>query len=717
MEILNHFTGVTKTPNGWQACCPAHDDSTASLSISKGDDGRALLYCHAKCSTESVVRAAGLEMRDLMPDRDVENQHHGGTFQIDRTYDYRDEQGEILYQAVRLVPKDFRQRRPDGKAGWIWGVKGVRLVPYNLPAIKAAAPGTICFSTEGEKDCERLSSLGLLATCNVGGAGKWRDAYSDHLAGLHLVVLSDNDTAGRKHAQQVATSARGKAASVKIVEFPSLPTKGDISDWLDLGHTVEELLAIVDATPEWEPTEITVESLDLKDASARTDVANAKRFSAMFRRDVRWCEPWGKWLVWDGARWSGDAERRIDTMAKRVADQVWKETAKLLPKVDFATGKELTAFARSTASARGISNMLALAKSEPGVPLLPKMLDTDPWAFNCANGTLNLRTGELRPHDRGDLLTKICPVEYDATATCPNWLAMLDGILGPELTGYIQRATGYSLTGSVQEQCLFICYGMGSNGKSTFLNAMLETFGKDYSMQAADGLLMAKGGETHPTERADLFGRRFVSSVEVEDGKRFAESLVKQLTGGDVIRARRMREDFWEYVPTHKLWMGVNHKPVIRGTDHGIWRRMKLIPFIVTIADEDQDKDLLRKLLAERVGILAWAVRGCLQWQQSGLGEPPAITEATAEYRNEMDVVRAFLADCCVTTGYHSTRAAVIYAAYQNWCKANGEFAVNQRRFGIAMTERGFERYTNNGTFYRGIQLLTEAAEPCGTDF
>jgi putative DNA primase/helicase len=178
-----------------------------------------------------------------------------------------------------------------------------------------------------------------------------------------------------------------------------------------------------------------------------------------------------------------------------------------------------------------------------------------------------------------------------------------------------------------------------------------------------------------------------------------------------------MREDFWEYVPTHKLWMGVNHKPVIRGTDHGIWRRMKLIPFIVTIADEDQDKDLLRKLLAERVGILAWAVRGCLQWQQSGLGEPPAITEATAEYRNEMDVVRAFLADCCVTTGYHSTRAAVIYAAYQNWCKANGEFAVNQRRFGIAMTERGFERYTNNGTFYRGIQLLTEAAEPCGTDF
>jgi putative DNA primase/helicase len=727
-DILSRLDGVRKTAGGWQARCPAHDDQTASLSVSIGDDGRVLLHDHAGCEPAAVVRALGLEMKDLMPQRDAQDRQRA-PFQIDRAYDYRDESGELLYQAVRLVPKDFRQRRPDGNGGWAWGVKGVRLVPYNLPALKAAAPGSFAFVPEGEKDGDRLTALELLATCNVGGAGKWRDEYAEHLAGLHVVVLADNDDPGRKHAQQVAASVCGKAASVKILQFDCVPEKGDVSDWLDAGHTKEELLERAAAAPEWKPTgkakrkrerapiTITAESLNVQSAAARTDIANARRFALCCGDDVRWCDPWQKWLAWDGRRWSLDSERRIDALGKQVADAVWLEVAALLPNVDFATGKELTSFARSTASARGISNMLALAKSEPGVPILPRMLDTDQWVFNCANGTLDLRTGKLRPHNRGDLLTKVCPVKYDPAATCPNWLAMLDVILGPQLAGYIQRAVGYSLTGSVQEQCLFLLYGLGSNGKSTFLDGIMRTFGKDFSMQAADGLLMAKGGETHPTERADLFGMRFVSSVEVEEGRRLNESLAKQLTGGDMIRARRMREDFWEFPPTHKLWMAANHKPVIRGTDHGIWRRVKLVPFIVTIADDEQDKDLPRKLLSERDGILAWAVRGCLEWQSEGLGEPVEITEATAEYRSEMDVVGAFIADCCATSGYHSTRSALIYESYQNWCKANGEFAVNQRRFGLAMTERGFERYKNNGVFYRGIELLTEQTEPYGTNF
>jgi putative DNA primase/helicase len=412
-----------------------------------------------------------------------------------------------------------------------------------------------------------------------------------------------------------------------------------------------------------------------------------------------------------------DDTRSLDAWAKEISSAIWAEAAELLPQVDFATGKEITSFARQSASSKGINAMIALAKSEQGIPVLPSKLDTDPWALNCLNGTLDLRTAQLKPHDRGQLITKICPVAYDPNAICPNWEAMLDVILGPDMSRYVQRAVGYSLTGSVREQCLFLLWGTGSNGKSTFLNALLETLGKDYAMQAVDGMLMSKGKDDHPTEKADLFGMRFVSSVEVEEGKRLNESLVKQLTGGDLIRARRMREDFWQFPPTHKLWMAANHKPVIRGTDHGIWRRVKLIPFIVTIADADQDKDLPKKLSAERAGILNWAVRGCLDWNLHGLGEPAEITEATKEYRTEMDVVGAFLADCCILRGQFSTRAAVIYAAYQKWCKTNGEFAVNQRRFGLAMTERGVERYTNNGTFYRGIELLTEATEPCGSDF
>ena len=406
-------------------------------------------------------------------------------------------------------------------------------------------------------------------------------------------------------------------------------------------------------------------------------------------------------------------------MAKQVADAVWLEVAALLPNVDFATAKELTTFARMTASSKGINAMLTLAKSEPGVPILPAKLDTNPWALNCPNGTLDLRTGTLQPHERGDMLTKLCPVDFDTASPCPSWERMLATLMGEhaDLITFLQRAIGYSLTGSVAEQCLFLLWGTGSNGKSTFLNAVIDMLGPDYSMQAPDGLLMVKSGEAHPTERADLFGKRLVSSVEVEEGKRLAESLVKQLTGGDSIRARRMREDHWQFTPTHKIFMAANHKPVIRGTDHGIWRRVKLVPFVVTIADADQDKSLPAKLLAERRGILAWAVRGCLEWQRDGLSEPAEVTQATSEYRGEMDVVGAFLSECCIVNGQWSAKASEVYAAYMHWCKDNGEFAVNQRRFGLAINERGIERYTNNGTWYSGLGLVTEPTEPYGTNF
>jgi putative DNA primase/helicase len=458
---------------------------------------------------------------------------------------------------------------------------------------------------------------------------------------------------------------------------------------------------------------------DLRAASGRTDTANARRMAKLHGENVRWCDPWGKWLAWDGRRWSLDAERRIDAMAKEVGQAVWTQTAILLPDLDYSAALELTGFARMTASARGVANMLTLAKSERGVPILPGAVDADPWALNCVNGTLDLRTGKLRTHARGDMLTKLCPVEFDATATSPNWEAMLTTIMGgnADLVTFLQRAVGYSLTGSVAEQVLFLLWGKGSNGKSTFVNAVLDVTGPDYGMQAPDGLLMVKRNDSHPTEKADLFGRRFVSSVEIEDGARLAESLVKQLTGGDAIRARRMREDHWQFNPTHKLWMAANHKPQIRGSDHGIWRRVKLVPFTVTIPDADQDKGLPAKLKAERAGILSWAVRGCLDWQREGLGEPDAVRDATAEYRGEMDIIGAFVAEWCVEGKAFAARASSVYAAYARWCQANGEYAVNQRRFGLAISERGIERYTNDGVWYRGLGLATEGTEGADATF
>lgn len=452
---------------------------------------------------------------------------------------------------------------------------------------------------------------------------------------------------------------------------------------------------------------------DLRAAPARTETANARRLAQLHGDNLRWCEPWGRWLAFDGKRWAVDSHRRVDAMAKGVVNDVWKQAAALLPDVDHATGRELTSFARQTASARGIAAMLTLAKSEPGVPILPDDLDRDPWALNVANGTLDLRTGQLRQHQRDDYLTKLCPVAYDPEATCHTWEAMLTKIMAGDvaLIEYLQRALGYSLTGEVSEQALFLMHGAGANGKSTFLNAAMAILGGDYAMQAADGLLTIKG-DSHPTEQADLHGMRFVASSEIDDGRRLAEARVKQLTGGEKIRARRMRQDHWEFSPTHKLWLATNHKPVIRGTDHGMWRRVRLIPFEVTIPKEQQDSSLPEKLAAERAGILAWMVQGCLAWQQEGLGEPRAVADATSDYRMEMDGVGRFVEECCTKGDTARSRASDVYRAYVAWCSNVGERPQLQRAFGVAISGHIIRRYSNNGACYLGLGLLTEGTEP-----
>jgi P4 family phage/plasmid primase-like protien len=257
---------------------------------------------------------------------------------------------------------------------------------------------------------------------------------------------------------------------------------------------------------------------------------------------------------------------------------------KLDPEADQAIFRAMDAFCKASNSEHGLRAMLALARSEPGIPILPGELDGDPWLLNVLNGTIDLRTGTLRPHDREDRITKLADVRFDSEADCPVWIGFLQEVLpDPDLREFVRRLVGYRLTGSTQEHVLPFLFGVGANGKSTFLNTIQSLLGITYAIKAPADLLLAMRNESHPTELADLFGKRLVCCNEAEDGRRLAESLVKELTGGDKIRARRMREDFWEFSPTHKIWLAANHKPSVRGTDHGIWRRIKLIPFTVTI--------------------------------------------------------------------------------------------------------------------------------------
>ncbi len=350
-------------------------------------------------------------------------------------------------------------------------------------------------------------------------------------------------------------------------------------------------------------------------------------------------------------------------------------------------------WALKSESAPRLHAMVTLAESEPMIPVLPHQLDANSWLLNCLNGTLELRTGTLREHRREDLLTKCCPVEYDAEATCPRWIAFLSDVMAGNqaLMDYLQRAVGYSLTGSVEEQCLFFLYGTGQNGKSTFLGVLQAMLG-DYAMQAIPELLIVRGNEQHPTERADLFGKRLVTTIEVESGKRLAEALVKQLTGGDRIRARRMREDFWEFEPTHKIWLAANHKPVIRGQDHAIWRRIRLIPFTVKIPDEKKDPTLFDKLKGELPGVLAWAVRGCQEWQRIGLAEPAEVTQAVHAYQAEMDTIGQFLKDCCFLRPGRTDIKAQSSVLHEAFCKWSGDYSVSQKAFSERLLELGYSK-------------------------
>jgi putative DNA primase/helicase len=410
-------------------------------------------------------------------------------------------------------------------------------------------------------------------------------------------------------------------------------------------------------------------------------------------------------LVWTGRNWLVDDRGEVLKRAKATVSRIYQEAAAAR---DEETRKALAKHAMSSESERKIKAMVELAK--PEVSILPEELDPDPWKLNVLNGTINLRTGELLEHNRADLITKIAPVEYDPMATAPHWYEVLERVLPSEdVRAFFKRLCGYALAGDVSEHVLPVLYGTGANGKSTVLNALLEALG-DYGIQAAPDLLIAKRG-AHPTELADLFGMRFVTSIEVEDGRRFAESLVKQLTGGDRVRARRMRQDFWEFDPTHTVFLATNHKPEVRGTDNAIWRRIRLIPFTETIRSDEQDKKLPEKLRAELPGIIAWGVEGCLEWQLDGLQAPEEVRQATGEYRSEMDVIGAFLNECCVLGKEKNVSAGDLYRAYGEWCKDAGETQDKQRKFGGKLTERGrFERYrggASGGHRWQGVDLLT----------
>ena len=416
----------------------------------------------------------------------------------------------------------------------------------------------------------------------------------------------------------------------------------------------------------------------------KTDEHVAQVFCALHGQNVLWCEKWKKWLVWTGQRWEIDDRLNVNLKARDVSSF-------FLKKADDAEAdhdrKVFIDLARYAAAHNRQMAFLNLAKTQLAV--VPEDLDANPMLLNTPAGTVDLSTAELQPHNRPDLITKMTTASLDNLAAEPvRWNIFLAEIFqdNTELIEFIQRAIGYAMTGEIRENVLFILHGDGANGKSTLIETVTHIWG-DYAKPAAPDLLLRKRSESHPTGVADLMGARFVSSVEADDGKKLNEAVVKRLTGRDTIKARFMAQDFFQFEPSHKLFLAVNHKPEVEGRDQGIWRRIRLIPFEVEIAEEKQDAKLLDKLLEEGEEILAWAIRGCLDWQKEGLGIPAAVKDASQAYREESDVIGRFFDDCCILESGHQTQASLLYQAFRNWCERNGEKGYAANKFGAMVSK------------------------------
>ena len=401
-----------------------------------------------------------------------------------------------------------------------------------------------------------------------------------------------------------------------------------------------------------------------------TDLGNAQRLTTRHGRELRYIQPWRRWLVWDSRRWSQDQNGEVQRRAKHTVRRIYAEAD---ASEDPERRAALAKWAGQCEAERKIAAMISLAWSEPGIPVLPDDLDADPWLLNVANGTIDLRTGALRDHDPADLITKLAPVDYDPDATCPVFDRFLtETTCGSDpLATYIQQVSGIGLTGDISEQVFLVYCGGGSNGKSTLIDVQLDIMG-DYAGIAPPDLLTLKTFKPHPTEIVDLMGRRLVVASETERGDRLRVQLVKQLTGDARLKGRGMRQDFVTFRRTFLTLLVTNNRPRIDETTHAVWRRVRLVPFMNKVDEVDQDPDLGKKLKAEHPGILAWMVRGCLSWRADGLQTPVEVTGATDEYEARSNWLKQFTEECLHLNPIMQTTSASLATVLRDWCVDTG---------------------------------------------
>jgi putative DNA primase/helicase len=706
-----------------QALCPFHEDHSPSLSVNlktglyncfacgaKGDVFQFYQNRHGvdfKEALKALAQQAGVDespgrpagfinlalpefvLAKRLPEEFLKQ--HGvaqyrfpdGTISTD--FHYKNEQGKVAGIRHRFG------NQGDMKFRWRKGDKVQLYGLWKLEKIKAAG---WCLLVEGETDTltcwfHGLPALGLPGKktwkrCRTAlGAKRLRD-----LADLEVYIWQEPD------AQELPGEVANDLPDLLVIQAP--PEFKDLSEAHCLGHDIPALVEQLKSQavkPQPPCTPLLISS-----AYNLSDLGNARRLVAQHGQDLRHCHLSGKWFWWTGKYWREDSTGEVMARAKMAVASIYREAG------EGATPderKNLAQHALRSESNSRIIGMVSLAKSESGIPVDPAEMDANPWLLNCQNGTIDLLTGELREHRRADLLTRIAATNYEPDAPCDLWERIVFKILSDNIDVYefVQRALGYALSGSTREQVLFLLWGNGANGKSTVLNLVKRILGT-YARQTPTETLLYKSAPTLNNDIARLDGPRFVTAFESDSGRRLAESLVKQLTGGDSVAARFLYGEYFDFIPQFKLFLSTNSKPVIRGADNGIWRRIKMIPFAVKIPDQEQDQDLPEKLWTEAPGILAWLVRGCLSWQDHGLVVPDEVKAATEDYRKEMDVLGDFLTESCILAPGATATAGDLYSAYCTWAEGQGmreREQLKQRSFGMCLSDRGFTKGRGTG--------------------
>lgn len=614
-------------------------------------------------------------------------------------------------------PTGFTRLRPDHPR-----LKDGRSVKYEQPigvscrayfpiqsVIAIRKPHKPLILTEGEKkaikaDAEGFPCIGLTGVFAWQKKGQPEKLIPDlnqiiwKKRAVYIVFDSDaiKNSNVREAERRLSAVLRRRGAKVFIVRLPGGPDekKVGLDDFL-VKHGPEKFRKLL------EDARQCISSDKLAKFNC-TDVGNAERLAFHAGSRIKYCQANNTWYIWNGFRWKPDNTGEVIQIAKDITKGIYKEAEQ---EADPTLREKLGRHAIQSERAERISAMLRLAQSEPFIAVKLNQLDTDPWLLNCQNGTLDLQTGQLLEPKPDDLLTKSCSVDFDENAKCRTWVKYLKEVFenNNDLIRFIKRAVGYSLTGSTKERVLFFAYGTGKNGKSTLVTT-IQTMMGDCGRQAPPNLLVTRHGEVHPTEIMHLAGSRFVAASETEEQRQLAESFVKQMTGGqDRLSGRYLYKDFVDFIPTHKLWLSGNHLPVIKGTDDAIWDRIKLIPFNVRF--DSPDKELPARLLAELPGILNWAIEGCLEWQEHGLGSPNAVLAATQAYRSEMDVLGAFIEDICERGPGKSVMGPILFDKYGIWCDRSREQKLGRQEFYSRLEQQGFKRKRSGGLKFLGLSL------------